>query len=109
MAANTTHITEAAVDALKLLEDRLLEMPPNIKDALLGVHAVRIHLDALDTVFEAKKVIEQAKHVLMIRGGMIEEEAHRRIQKAAVEKNLKCVTIAASILEIEKVVWGDLK
>ena len=57
------------------------------------------------SVLEAKKVIDGAKRVLMKRHKMNEEEAHRFIQKASMDKNKPQKEIAEAVLiaaELEK-------
>ena len=45
-----------------------------------------------------RKIIEKAKGVLMKKGGFDENEAYRRLQKIASDKNKKLIEIAGSIL-----------
>jgi response regulator NasT len=49
---------------------------------------------------EDRKVIERAKGLLMRRGRLDEEEAFRRLQRLAMEKNQKMVEIARMILTV---------
>jgi two-component system, response regulator PdtaR len=49
-----------------------------------------------------RKVIEQAKGLLMKVAGIDEKEAFRRLQDLASERNLKLVEAAQSILAVEK-------
>jgi len=49
-----------------------------------------------------RKVIEQAKGLLMKVAGIDEKEAFRRLQELASERNLKLVEAAQSILALEK-------
>jgi two-component system, response regulator PdtaR len=50
---------------------------------------------------EERKLIEQAKGVLMEKAGLSEAEAHRRLQKTACDSNRKLVDIAKMILTAE--------
>jgi response regulator NasT len=49
-----------------------------------------------------RKVIEQAKGLLMKLAGIDEKEAFRRLQELASEKNQKLIDAAQSILAVEK-------
>jgi AmiR/NasT family two-component response regulator len=49
--------------------------------------------------FEARKVITQAKELLMRQRGMTEPEAYRWIQKTAMDRRSPMVSIAATIIE----------
>jgi response regulator NasT len=51
---------------------------------------------------EDRKVIERAKGILMKKAGLEEQEAFRRMQKLASERNSKLVDIARSILTAEE-------
>ena len=52
---------------------------------------------------ESRKVIERAKGILMLRLGLGEAEAYRRIQKASQEENRKMRDIAEGIVQTEKI------
>ena len=52
----------------------------------------------LAKALEARKLISQAKGVLMVRHGLSEEEAHRRMQKEASRSNQKLVDLARAVL-----------
>jgi response regulator NasT len=49
--------------------------------------------------FEARKVITQAKELLMTHRKMTEPEAYRWIQKTAMDRRSPMVSIAATIIE----------
>jgi two-component system, response regulator PdtaR len=53
-----------------------------------------------------RKVIEQAKGILMKKGGLDEGDAFRRLQKLASDKNRKLVEIASMILTAEEAFQG---
>jgi response regulator NasT len=50
---------------------------------------------------EERKLIEQAKGVLMEKAGLTEAEAHRRLQKTACDTNRKLVEVARMVLSAE--------
>lgn len=56
----------------------------------------------LKQALEDRKVIERAKGILMKRAMLDEQEAFRRLQKLACEKNRKMIDIAQSILTAEE-------
>jgi len=49
--------------------------------------------------FEARKVITQAKELLMTNRGMTEPEAYRWIQKTAMDRRTPMLSIAETIVE----------
>jgi AmiR/NasT family two-component response regulator len=49
--------------------------------------------------FEARKVITQAKELLMTQRAMTEPEAYRWIQKTAMDRRSPMLSIAAAIIE----------
>lgn len=51
---------------------------------------------------EEKKLVDQAKHMLMDRNGLSEEEAYRYIQKSSMEQGRKMVESAQMILTLYK-------
>jgi two-component system, response regulator PdtaR len=57
----------------------------------------------LRQALEDRKVIERAKGVLMKKTGLDEQEAFRRLQKLASERNRKLVDIAQMILTAEDI------
>lgn len=65
--------------------------------------ALRSEAGNLRQALADRKVIERAKGLLMKRTGLDENEAFRRMQKIASEKNKKLVEIAATILTAEEV------
>ncbi len=56
----------------------------------------------LQQALEDRKLVERAKGVLMKRAGLDEQDAFRRLQKLASEKNLKMVRIAEMIVTAEE-------
>jgi response regulator NasT len=63
-----------------------------------------LHKEATDLrqALEDRKVIERAKGILMKKAGLDEQDAFRRLQKLASEKNRKLVDIAQMILTAEE-------
>ena len=66
-------------------------------------HALAQQAADLRQALEDRKVIERAKGILMKRTGLDEQQAFRRLQKVASEKNCKLVEIAKSIVIAEDV------
>jgi AmiR/NasT family two-component response regulator len=64
--------------------------------------ALRKEASDLRQALEDRKVIEQAKGVLMKRADLDEDEAFRRMQKLASEKSKKLVELARMILVAEE-------
>jgi two-component system, response regulator PdtaR len=62
-----------------------------------------LHREAADLrqALEDRKVIERAKGVLMKRAALDEQEAFRRLQNLASERNLKLVEMARAIVTVE--------
>jgi response regulator NasT len=55
----------------------------------------------LEKALEVRKLVSQAKGLLMARHGLSEEEAHRRMQKEASRSNQKLVDLARAVLATE--------
>jgi two-component system, response regulator PdtaR len=64
--------------------------------------ALRKEAADLKQALEDRKAIEKAKGILMKKAGLDENEAFRRLQKLASEKNKKLIEIAGSILTAEE-------
>lgn len=64
--------------------------------------ALRKETTDLKQALEDRKTIEKAKGVLMKKAGLDENDAFRRLQKLASEKNLKLLAIAQMILTAEE-------
>ena len=60
----------------------------------------------LKQALEDRKTIEKAKGILMKKVSLDEQEAFRRLQKLASEKNKKLIEIARSILTAEEAYGG---
>ena len=61
---------------------------------------------SLRQALEDRKLIEKAKGILMKKTSLDEDQAFRRMQKLASEKNLKLLEIARSILMAEEAFLG---
>jgi AmiR/NasT family two-component response regulator len=64
---------------------------------------------SLRQALEDRKVIERAKGIFMKKTGLDEQEAFRRLQKLASEKNRKLVDIAQMILTAEEMIQPPRK
>jgi response regulator NasT len=64
--------------------------------------ALRQEAADLRQALENRKLIERAKGLLMKRAGLDENEAFRRLQRLASERNCKLVEVAAMILTAEE-------
>jgi two-component system, response regulator PdtaR len=69
--------------------------------------ALRQEAADLRQALEDRKLIERAKGILMKKAGLNEEEAFRRLQKLASEKNLKLVQLSRMILTAEEAFQGS--
>jgi response regulator NasT len=65
-------------------------------------HALRQEAADLRQALEDRKVIEKAKGLLMKRTGLDEQEAFRRLQRLASERNRKLVEIASIVLTADE-------
>lgn len=68
--------------------------------------ALRKEAASLRQALEDRKQIEKAKGILMKKTSLDEDQAFRRMQKLASEKNLKLLEIARSILMAEEAFVG---
>jgi response regulator NasT len=64
--------------------------------------ALRKETSDLKQALEDRKVIEKAKGILMKKAGLDENDAFRRLQKLASDKNRKLIEIAHMILTAEE-------
>jgi response regulator NasT len=64
--------------------------------------ALRQEAADLRQALEDRKVIERAKSLLMKKAGLDEQDAFRRLQKRASEKNLKLVELARMIVTADE-------
>ena len=64
--------------------------------------ALRKETSDLKQALEDRKVIERAKGILMKKAGLDENDAFRRLQKLASDKNRKLIEIAQMILTAEE-------
>lgn len=63
---------------------------------------LRKETNDLKQALEDRKVIERAKGILMKKAGLDEQDAFRRLQKIASDKNRKLIEIAQTILTAEE-------
>ena len=63
--------------------------------------ALRRETADLRQALEDRKVIERAKGILMKRARLDEQEAFRRLQKLASERNLKLVEMGRAVVTAE--------
>jgi response regulator NasT len=68
--------------------------------------ALRQEAADLRQALEDRKVIERGKGILMKKSGLDEQDAFRRLQKMASEKNLKLVEVARALVTAEDVLQG---
>ena len=66
------------------------------------MQALRKEASDLKQALTDRKVIEQAKGILMSVTGIDEKGAFRRLQELAAEKNLKLIEAAQTVLSLEK-------
>jgi response regulator NasT len=81
------------------------DLPPAITIAVRRfkeLQATRQEAADLRQTLADRKVIEQAKGMLMKVTGIDEKAAFRRLQELAAERNLKLIEAAQSVLAIEK-------
>ena len=69
--------------------------------------ALEAEVEKAQQSLEDRKLIEQAKGILMTATGIPEPEAFRRIQRAARDRNLKLVDVARRILEQRALLSGS--
>lgn len=82
-------VTEAQLGAaIKLAASRFAEF-----------QSLRNEVESLRDALEARKVVERAKGLLVSRLGLSEDDAFRRIQKAARDKRVPMAEIAKSVVQ----------
>ena len=97
----------------KLLEDEtgvaMLEMPIKVRDFLNSVEMMQNNIFAKfrrkkksppKRTEEEQSIVDEAKTVLMEKNGMSENEAHRYVQKTAMDSGRTMVETAEEILKI---------
>ena len=98
--AETAHILAYLVKPIKLTD-----LQPAIGIAVRRFEQFQaVHQEAHDLrqALEDRKLIEKAKGILMKRADLDEQQAFRRLQKLASEKNRKLVDIAHAIITAEE-------
>lgn len=66
------------------------------------LHALRQQIQDLAEALEVRKVVEQAKGILMKRLQLSEAEAFRRLQRRAASQRLSLREIAVAVLEADR-------
>jgi response regulator NasT len=82
-----------------------VDLPPTIALAMrrfAELQQLRKETVDLRQALADRKVIEQAKGILMKLAGADEKEAFRRLQELAAERNLKLIEAAQSVILMEK-------
>ena len=69
------------------------------EDTIAAMEAALAAIIDVTERFEARKVITQAKELLMAHRKMTEPEAYRWIQKTAMDRRSPMVSIATTIIE----------
>ncbi len=64
------------------------------------VQALRTELQRAKASLEERKLVEQAKGLLMAKRGMAEEEAYKALRQMAMNRNLRLVEVARSVLNM---------
>ena len=80
-----------------------------LRDALTQIASLETQMIHILELFEDRKLLEQAKTVLMLRGRITEAAAHTRIQKAAVDGKVRCSVICRQVLSVELLMHNDKK
>ncbi len=60
---------------------------------------LRTQLAEARTRLEDRKLLDRAKSLLMSKQGMSEDDAHRRMRRIAMERNLKLVEVARRLID----------
>lgn len=63
--------------------------------------ALRQELQDTKSQLADRKVIDKAKGILMKRNGLSEEDAYKLLRKAAMDRNLRVVEVARTLLALE--------
>lgn len=92
---------KSIVETLRPLHDQDAELTKALKEMAFRLNALEELLQTIADQSEERKLFEQAKTVLMLRGGLSEHAAHHRIQKASIEQQSKIGVIARNILQVE--------
>ena len=69
---------------------------------------LRRESDGYRQALEDRKVIERAKGILMKRSSLAEDEAFRRLQKLASEKNLKLIELARMLTTADELLDAEV-
>ena len=63
---------------------------------------LRVQVAALEDAFEARKLIERAKGLVMKQKNVGEEEAYRVMRKLAMDRSRKLLEIAQQIIDVSE-------
>ena len=66
----------------------------------LELAQAQTELNELSTEIKNRKIIDQAKNLLMQRQQLSEDVAYARLRKAAMDKNMKIVDVAQRMLDV---------
>ncbi len=92
----------------KLAFDRDALIAAEINKALSQVPRLREEISALKQTLEDRKIIEQAKGILMKRSGLTEKEAHSRLQKRSIDNGKKMVDNALLLIAAEIIMEEEI-
>jgi ANTAR domain len=83
--------------------DDFIDHPPpettNTKDSPTPTPQTPASVTDVTDLIAARRIIDEAKRLLMERGNLTEPEAHRWIQKTAMDRRAPKLAIAAGIIE----------
>jgi response regulator NasT len=65
---------------------------------------LRAQLADARTRLDDRKLLDRAKGLLMTRQGLTEDDAHRRMRRIAMERNLKLVDVARRIIDAAELI-----
>lgn len=91
----------------KLASERDVVIAAEIDKALCQVPRLRDEISILKQSLEDRKIIEQAKGILMRRSSLSEKEAHARLQKHSVSSGTKIVENAKLLIAAEAIMDGE--
>ncbi|MEW8587197.1 MAG: ANTAR domain-containing protein, partial [Candidatus Thiodiazotropha sp.] len=61
---------------------------------------MEVELEKAKRALNERKIIERAKGILMARYNLSEEEAYKKLRTASMDKNIRLVDVAESILPL---------
>ena len=69
--------------------------------------ALREQLQAAQSQLSSRRIVEHAKNILMQRGGLSEDAAHRQLRKLAMDRGDKLVEMAERIIDAERLLHPE--